>query len=98
MFILSTFFMTAQLARTFFNLLWLTVTWNWVQTSNSDPRTKKEASSSSIPWWQCMEWNYFRCFKKRAIKKEKEFILPGQGAVRGRIYSWDRLSILVLSS
>ena len=29
------------------------------QTSNSDPRTKKEASAKSIPWWQCMAvaWN-----------------------------------------
>ena len=51
--------MTAQLARAFFDLLWLTVTWNWGQTSNSGPRTKKEASTKSIPWWQCMAvaWN-----------------------------------------
>ena len=51
--------MTAQLARAVFDLLWLAVTWNWGQTSNSDPRTKKEASAKSIPWWQCMAvaWN-----------------------------------------
>ena len=51
--------MTAQLARAFFDLLWLAVTWNWGQISNSDPRTKKEASAKSIPWWQCMAvaWN-----------------------------------------
>ena len=51
--------MTAQLARAFFYLPWLTVTWNWGQTSNSDPRMKKEASTKSIPWWQCMAvaWN-----------------------------------------
>ena len=51
--------MTAQLARAFFDLLWLAVTWNWGQNSNSDPRTKKEASMKSISWWQCMAvaWN-----------------------------------------
>ena len=51
--------MIVQLARPFFYLLWPTVTWNLGQTSNSDPRTKNEASSNSIPWWQCMAvaWN-----------------------------------------
>ena len=51
--------MTVQLARPFLDLLWLTVTWNLGQTSNSDLRMKNEALSKSIPWWQCMTvaWN-----------------------------------------
>ena len=51
--------MIVQLARPYLDLLWLIVTWNFGQTSNSDLRTKKDASSKSIPWWQCMTvaWN-----------------------------------------
>ena len=51
--------MIVQLARPYLDLLWLIVTWNLGQTSNSDLRTKKDASSKSIPWWQCMTvaWN-----------------------------------------
>ena len=51
--------MTVQFACPFLGLLWLTVTWNLGQTSNSDPRTKSEALSKSIAWWQCMSvaWN-----------------------------------------
>ena len=51
--------MTVQLAHPFLDLLWLTVTWNLGHTSNSDLRTKNEASSKSIPWWQCVAvaWN-----------------------------------------
>ena len=51
--------MTVHLARAFLDLLWLTGTLNWGQISNSDPRTKTEASSSSIPLWQCIAvvWN-----------------------------------------
>ena len=46
--------MTVQLARAFLDLLWLAGTLNLGQTCNSDPRTKIEASSVSIPWWQCI--------------------------------------------
>ena len=51
--------MTFQLARSFLDLLWLNGTLNSGQTCNTHSRTKNEASSMSLPWWQCVavEWN-----------------------------------------
>ena len=51
--------MTVHLARAFLDLLWLAGTLNWGQISNSNPRTKNEASPSSIPLWQyiAVAWN-----------------------------------------
>ena len=84
--------MTAQLARAFFDLLWLTVIWNWVQTSNSDPRMKKGCviivHTMMAVYGSSVERNCFRRFEKQAIEKLKNFILPGQGAVCGRIYQY----------
>ena len=53
------YFVTVHLTHVFLDLLYLTETLNWEQTSNSDPRTKTEASSWSIPSWQCIAvaWN-----------------------------------------
>ena len=77
--------MTVQLAHPFLDLLWLTVTWNLGQTSNSDIRMKNEASSKSIPWWQCVAvaWNGTA---RGALRNELSLIFPGQGAVRGWVY------------
>ena len=51
--------MTVHLARAFLDLLWLAGTLNWGQISNSNSRTKNEASPSSVPLWQyiAVAWN-----------------------------------------
>ena len=82
--------MTVQLAHVFLDLLWLTATWNLGQTSNSDLRTKNEASSKSIPWWQCMTvaWDgTARGTSRNELSKKliSSFCL-GQGAVHGCVY------------
>ena len=68
--------MTVQLARAFLNFLCLTVTWNWVQTSNSDTRTKNKVSLMSIPWRQCMAiaWNgtALDALRNGPLKKSKK--------------------------
>ena len=51
--------MAVQLARPFLDLFWLNGSLNSGQICNTHSRTKNEASSMSIPWWQCITvaWN-----------------------------------------
>ena len=83
--------MTVQLAHAFLDLLWLTATWNLGQTSSSDLRTKNEASSKSIPWWQCMTvaWDGTArgTSRNELSKKTNKFILPWAGRST-RMFIW----------
>ena len=82
--------MTVHFACVFLDLLWLAGTLNWGQISNSDPRTKNEASSFVhtivAVYSSSVEQNCKRRFEKRAFENSKNSCCLGHGTVHGLLY------------